>query len=133
MKQFAKIAAVLAALVLACAFVACGDEDDGDSVVCTWKRSGSSDFYVFYADKTVEGWLNNKLEYPRNTLSYTGNPIANGTVEIKTISGVTMFKFTVSGDVATESTSRRKYDIYIGTADDDDDVDYVVGSPESSY
>ena len=110
MKQFAKIAAVLATLVLACAFVACGDEDDGDSVVCTWRMSGnSSNFYVFYADKTVEAWVDGRLGNSRNELRYTGNPIANGTVEIKTISGVTMFRFNISGSVATESTYRTRY------------------------
>lgn len=108
MKQFAKIAAVLlAALFMASAFTACSDGSEGgsgDRVVCTWMLSSdSTTFYVFYADKTVEGWINGKLEYPRNTLSYTGNPIADGTVEIKTASGVTLFTFSVSGDVATAS------------------------------
>lgn len=108
MKQFAKIAAaLLVALFMASAFIACSDGSEGgsgDRVVCTWTLSSdSTTFYVFYADKTVEGWSNRKLEYPRNTLSYTGNPIADGTVEIKTASGVTLFTFSVSGDVATAS------------------------------
>lgn len=133
MKQFTKIAAVLAALVLASAFVACSDGNDRgsrNSVICTWVQSNNaSNYYVFYADKTVEVWIDNTLTYSKNTVTYTGNPIADGsTVAIKTVSGVTLFTFTVSGSTATETTYKTRYNI--DTSANDDDYDESIDVDE---
>ena len=99
--------------VLSLAFVACSDGSDGNDgdtesiaddskadanvVVCTYYQEGdSSNYYIFYADKTAEGYVDGKLEYSRSTLSYTGSPTAAGTLTLKTVTGVTLLTFTVT-------------------------------------
>ena len=59
MRKFAKISAVLAAMVLALAFVGCKDDDDDDddpSVVTAWAVSeeGYKAVVTFYDDGTVK-------------------------------------------------------------------------------
>lgn len=86
------------------------------------QSNNASNYYVFYADKTVEVWIDNTLTYSKNTVTYTGNPIADGsTVAIKTVSGVTLFTFTVSGSTATETTYKTRYNIDTSASDDDYD------------
>ena len=58
MRKFAKISAVLAAMVLALAFVGCKDDDDDDqSVVTTWYCEAESSTVYFYDDGSVKAEL----------------------------------------------------------------------------
>ena len=66
MRKFAKISAVLAAMVLALAFVGCKDDDDDDddqSVVTTWAISedGYKAVLTFYDNGTISLFKNTFL------------------------------------------------------------------------
>lgn len=123
MKYFRKIVFFLSMLLFVTMLGSCSAGDDGssdenetteDTVVCTWvQESDKTNYYVFYSDKTVEGYINGKLEYPRSTLSYEGSPNATGTLTIKTATGAMLFTFTVtksgSAITATEKSFGTKY------------------------
>ena len=71
MRKFAKISAVLAAMVLALAFVGCKDDDDDDddpSVVTAWysAEDGATETVYFYDDSTF------KLEATMNKVTMVG-------------------------------------------------------------
>ena len=112
-------------------FVACKNEDDGNNgdavsgngvvsggstaTVCTLvNENDETNYYVFYGDKTVEGYIKGKLEYTRSMLCYEGDPTKTGTLKLKIpSSGATLLTFTVTNSngniVATESISKAKY------------------------
>ena len=76
MRKFAKISAVLAAMVLALAFVGCKDDDDDDddpSVVTAWysAEDGATETVYFYDDSTF------KLEATIVALFFVLYPIEN--------------------------------------------------------
>ena len=102
MKFFSKIAAILAALMLACAFVACSNDSSSDSnektVVATFASGSGYTVYTFYSD--------NKMSIVENGGSpmwctYTGNPAAtSGTVTISTSEGP--YTLTINGNTASD-------------------------------
>ena len=92
MRKFAKISAVLAAMVLALAFVGCKDDDDDDddpSVLTTWYCTEEDDGSVvtetvyFYDDSTfkvVESSEGVNIAFATGT--YTGDTTKDGNVVI---------------------------------------------------
>ena len=92
MRKFAKISAVLAAMVLALAFVGCKDDDDDDddpSVLTTWYCTEEDDGSVvtetvyFYDDSTfkvVESSEGVNITFATGT--YTGDTTKDGSVVI---------------------------------------------------
>ena len=89
MRKFAKISAVLAAMVLAVAFAGCKSDDDDDdddpSVVTTWSSYDSSnryDFY-FYDDNTfkLEATMN-KVTMVGVTGTYSGDTTKDGKIKM---------------------------------------------------
>ncbi|WP_297647233.1 hypothetical protein [uncultured Treponema sp.] len=91
MRKFAKISAVLAAMVLALAFVGCKDDDDDDdpSVITTWYCTEEDDGSVvtetvyFYDDSTfkvVESSEGVNITFMTGT--YTGDTTKDGNVVI---------------------------------------------------
>ncbi|WP_296010326.1 hypothetical protein [uncultured Treponema sp.] len=91
MRKFAKISAVLAAMVLALAFVGCKDDDDDDdpSVITTWYCTEEDDGSVvtetvyFYDDSTfkvVESSEGVNITFATGT--YTGDTTKDGNVVI---------------------------------------------------
>ena len=109
MRKFAKISAVLAAMVLALAFVGCKDDDDDDdsSIVTTW--TASEEYYkvvlTFYDNGTVklegsdeEGGFSEAGKYSGDTTK-DGEIVIfyddgeTGTAVIKTESGKTYLKW----------------------------------------
>lgn len=73
------------------------NDKDENSAVCTYVLEGDqSNYFKFYSDGTVEYYIGDKLEYQRNTLSYTGTPNATGTVKINVITGAELFSFSVT-------------------------------------
>ena len=95
-------------LFIASIFVACSTDggndskDDGNkgnntTALCTYfQEDDTSNYYIFYADKTVEAYIGGKLEYPRNTLGYLGDPTSAGTVTLKTNTGATLLTLKVA-------------------------------------
>ena len=93
MRKFAKISAVLAAMVLALAFVGCKDDDDDDddpSVVTTWycteeDESGSSETMTlyFYDDNTFKMiFSDGEITATAATGTYTGDTTKDGTIKL---------------------------------------------------
>ena len=94
MRKFAKISAVLAAMVLALAFVGCKDDDDDDddpSVVTTWyctetdEDDGSvvKETVYFYDDNTfkLEATMN-KVTMVGATGTYSGDTTKDGKIKM---------------------------------------------------
>ena len=92
MRKFAKISAVLAAMVLALAFVGCKDDDDDDddpSVVTTWAYtmededgSATSTLY-FYDDNTFKIiFSEGAITVTGATGTYTGDTTKDGKVKL---------------------------------------------------
>ncbi len=109
MKFFSKLAAILAALMLACAFVACsndgGSSDDSagtssstGTLIATFASGSGYTVYNFYSD--------NKMSIVENGgspdwFTYTGNPAAtSGTVTISTSEGP--YTLTINGNTASD-------------------------------
>ncbi|AEB13130.1 hypothetical protein [Treponema succinifaciens] len=107
MRKFAKISAVLAAMVLALAFVGCKDDDDDPSVVTTWAISeeGYKAVLTFYDNGTAklegsdeEGGFSETGKYSGDTTK-DGEIVIfyddgeTGTAVIKTESGKTYLKW----------------------------------------
>ena len=91
MRKFAKISAVLAAMVLAVAFAGCKSDDDDDdpSVVTTWSSYDSSnssnryDFY-FYDDNTFKSTHSvSGITYEHLSGTYTGDTTKDGKIKAK--------------------------------------------------
>ena len=94
MRKFAKISAVLAAMVLALAFVGCKDDDDDDddpSVVTTWycteedEDDGSvfTETLYFYDDSTFKAVESSEgVNVTFATGSYTGDTTKDGNIVI---------------------------------------------------
>ena len=88
MRKFAKISAVLAAMVLALAFVGCKDDDDDDddpSVVTAWYRAkdGATETVYFYDDSTfkLEATMN-KVTMVGATGTYSGDTTKDGKIKM---------------------------------------------------
>ena len=91
MRKFAKISAVLAAMVLALAFVGCKDDDDDPSVVTTWyctetdEDDGSvvTETVYFYDDNTFKAVESSEgVNVTLATGSYTGDTTKDGNIVI---------------------------------------------------
>ncbi len=94
MRKFAKISAVLTAMVLALAFVGCKDDDDDDddpSVVTTWyctekdEEDGSvvTETLYFYDDNTFKEVSSSEgVDVTSATGSYTGDTTKDGNIAI---------------------------------------------------
>ncbi|MDO5774322.1 MAG: hypothetical protein Q4P16_08440 [Spirochaetales bacterium] len=107
MRKFAKISAVLAAMVLALAFVGCKDDDDDDdpSVVTTWAISeeGYKTVVTFYDDGSFKVNGSDEEGDFSETGKYSGDTTKDGeivityddgeteTIIIKTENGKTYF------------------------------------------
>ncbi|MDY2617158.1 MAG: hypothetical protein SOV76_11490 [Treponema succinifaciens] len=80
MRKFAKISAVLAAMVLALAFVGCKDDDDDNdqSVVTTWCTESNSSKFYFYDDGSVKF----ELDVETYSGSYSGDTTKDGTIKV---------------------------------------------------
>ena len=88
MRKFAKISAVLAAMVLALAFVSCKDDDDDDddpSVVTAWysAEDGATETVYFYDDSTfkLEATMN-KVTMVGVTGTYSGDTTKDGKIKM---------------------------------------------------
>ena len=88
MRKFAKISAVLAAMVLALAFVGCKDDDDDDddpSVVTAWysAKDGATETVYFYDDSTfkLEATMN-KVTMVGSTGTYSGDTTKDGKIKM---------------------------------------------------
>ena len=88
MRKFAKISAVLAAMVLALAFVGCKDDDDDDddpSVVTAWysAKDGATETVYFYDDSTfkLEATMN-KVTMVGATGTYSGDTTKDGKIKM---------------------------------------------------
>ena len=94
MRKFAKISAVLAAMVLALAFVGCKDDDDDDddpSVVTTWycteeeTEDGISETMTlyFYDDNTFKMiFSDGSITVTYSTGTYTGDTTKDETIKL---------------------------------------------------
>ena len=90
MRKFAKISAVLAAMVLALAFVGCKDDDDDPSVVTTWyctekDEDGSSATMTlyFYDDNTFKMiFSEGSITATGSTGTYTGDTTKDGKIKL---------------------------------------------------
>ena len=124
MRKFAKISAVLAAMVLALAFVGCKNDDDDDddelSVVTTWSSNDySSNSYVFYfydnntfkSTRSVSG-----ITYEHLSGTYTGDSTTVGTIKAK----CSTFEF----DFKITKEEKNPYGDYVY-------YDYVMDAPYS--
>lgn len=83
-------------------------DEDKDSAVATWiQNSDNSNFYIFYADNTVELYQSNKLTLTRNELTYEGNPASESVVTIKNKAGISINKFVIlsEGGILTAKDS----------------------------
>ena len=84
MRKFAKISAVLAAMVLALAFVGCKDDDD-PSVVTAWysAEDGATETVYFYDDSTfkLEATMN-KVTMVGATGTYSGDTTKDGKIKM---------------------------------------------------
>ena len=97
MRKFAKISAVLAAMVLALAFVGCKDDDDDDddpSVVTTWyctetdEEDGSvvTETLYFYDDSTFKMVMSSEgVNVTAATGTFTGDTTKDGKNIVMTI------------------------------------------------
>ena len=88
MRKFAKISVVLAAMVLALAFVGCKDDDDDDddpSVVTAWysAEDGATETVYFYDDSTfkLEATMN-KVTMVGATGTYSGDTTKDGKIKM---------------------------------------------------
>ena len=88
MRKFAKISAVLAAMVLALAFVGCKDDDDDDddpSVVTAWysAKDGATETVYFYDNSTfkLEATMN-KVTMVGATGTYSGDTTKDGKIKM---------------------------------------------------
>ena len=88
MRKFAKISAVLAAMVLTLAFVGCKDDDDDDddpSVVTAWysAEDGATETVYFYDDNTfkLEATMN-KVTMVVATGTYSGDTTKDGKIKM---------------------------------------------------
>ena len=113
MRKFAKISAVLAAMVLTLAFVGCKDDDDDDdsSIVTTWAISeeGYKAVLTFYDNGTAKLEGSDEEGGFSETVKYSGDTTKDGeivityddgeteTVVIKTESGKTYLE--LGGDI----------------------------------
>ena len=111
MKFFSKLAAILAALMLACAFVACsndgGSSDDSAStgvspstgtLIATFASGSGYTVYQFYSDNRMSIVENGGSP---DWFTYTGNPAAtSGTVTISTSRGP--YTLTINGNTASD-------------------------------
>jgi|GEM_PF-6969820 len=85
-------------------FLSCSNQEsekdeNNDSVVATWiQNSDNTNFYIFYADNTVELYQSNKLTLTRNELTYEGNPASESVVTIKNKAGISINKFVILSD-----------------------------------
>ena len=91
MRKFAKISAVLAAMVLALAFVGCKDDDDDDpSVVTTWYctetyevGSSATMTLYFYDDNTFKMiFSEGSITATGSTGTYTGDTTKDGKIKL---------------------------------------------------
>ena len=91
MRKFAKISAVLAAMVLALAFVGCKDDDDDPSVVTTWycteeeTEDGISETMTlyFYDDNTFKMiFSDGSITVTYSTGTYTGDTTKDETIKL---------------------------------------------------
>ena len=87
MRKFAKISAVLAAMVLALAFVGCKDNDDDDdpSVVTTWAISeeGYKAVLTFYDNGIVKSEVSDAEDGDfSETAKYSGDTTKDGEIVI---------------------------------------------------
>ena len=88
MRKFAKISAVLAAMVLALAFVGCKDDDDDDddpSVVTTWygTENYATETIYFYDDNTFKMEVTmDKVTMVGATGTYSGDTTKNGKIKM---------------------------------------------------
>ena len=86
MRKFAKISAVLAAMVLALAFVGCKDDDDDDdpSVVTTWAVSeeGYKAVVTFYDDGSFKVNGSDEEGDFSETGKYSGDTTKDGEIVI---------------------------------------------------
>ena len=88
MRKFAKISAVLAAMVLALAFVGCKDDDDDDddpSVVTAWysAEDGATETVYFYDDSTFKLEVTmNKVTMVGATGTYSGDTTKDGKIKM---------------------------------------------------
>ena len=110
MRKFAKISAVLAAMVLTLAFVGCKDDDDS-SIVTTWAISeeGYKAVLTFYDNGTAKLEGSDEEGGFSETVKYSGDTTKDGeivityddgeteTVVIKTESGKTYLE--LGGDI----------------------------------
>ena len=126
MKFFSKVAAILAALMLACAFVACSnDSSDGGSSVANSSASApdvsgetllvtfvknSDNSIRFYTGNKVIGIFDGDTANPVGG-TYTGSPTSDGTV---TCSGALAITATISnsGNTLTYTNSRGRVQTY---------------------
>ena len=87
MRKFAKISAVLAAMVLTLAFVGCKDDDDDDdsSIVTAWysAEDGATETVYFYDDSTfkLEATMN-KVTMVGATGTYSGDTTKDGKIKM---------------------------------------------------
>lgn len=102
-----------------------GGKTDTLKDTCTWVQdTDASNYFIFYADGTVEYYIGGKLEYDRPTLSYEGSPTESGTVTIKVNTGVALFTFTVTkSDDGSISAAEQNFGLtYTMGKDSDDDT-----------
>ncbi|MGN0730177.1 hypothetical protein [Treponema sp.] len=107
MKKFAKISALIAALVLALAFVGCKDSDDDDdsSLIATFRTEeedgGYGYCYVYFYDDNTLKMADNVVSF---TGTYEGNPTVDGTITGIFAEGGKLV-FYISGNVLTVKDS----------------------------
>ncbi|MCR5761756.1 MAG: hypothetical protein K6G00_00060 [Treponema sp.] len=122
MKSFSRFAAVLAALMLACAFIACSNDSSSSTTTATpslaafVQADASSSYdhrapiYKFCANNVfemIDFEGNSGSNFSTSTGTYTGDATSNGSVDI-TIEGTT-FTFTITGNNATETASSNTF------------------------
>lgn len=108
MKKFAKISAVLAALVLALAFIGCSSDDDDDDPevvkVVTWKSEDGTEKekITFYDDNTfVCEWSSEEEGSGSYKGTYSGDPTKDGN-EITLTDDEESWTIVISGDTYDE-------------------------------
>lgn len=103
MKKFAKISAVLAALVLAVAFIGCSSDDDDDDPevvkVVTWEKQGGSEKekITFYDDNTFMLEFSDEEDSGSDEGTYSGDPTKDGS-EVTLNDGEDEWTIVISGD-----------------------------------
>lgn len=108
MKKFAKISAVLAALVLAVAFIGCSSDDDDDDpevvkvVTQVWgDKKECYDKYTFYDDGTVVNEWSDEEDSDSCKGTYSGDPTKDGSKVIIN-NGEDEWTIVISGDTFEE-------------------------------